>query len=56
MKSLLLALALLAGGLYVIYREFAIEPVPIVQIVTLGAAAASIGVLWLFWRACRVGS
>ena len=55
MKSLLLALILLAGGLYVIYREFAIESVPIVQIVALGAGAALIGALWLFFRSRRVG-
>ena len=37
----------------VVYREFAIEAVPIVQIVTLGAAAVLIGAIWLYWRARR---
>jgi hypothetical protein len=53
MKSHLLALMLIAGGMYVVYREFAIEAVPIVQIVTLGAAAVLIGAIWLYWRARR---
>ena len=32
MKSLLVAMALLGLGTYVVYREFVVEPVPIVQI------------------------
>lgn len=53
MKSIVLALALLVAGMYVVYRELVIEPVPIVQILTMGAGAALIGALWLYWRIRR---
>jgi hypothetical protein len=53
MKSIVLALALLVGGMYVVYRELVIEPVPIVQVLTMGAGAALIGALWLYWRMQR---
>jgi hypothetical protein len=42
MKSLLVAMALLGQGTYVVYREFVVEPVPILQIATIGAATAFI--------------
>jgi len=51
MRSFLLALVLLAGGLYVVYRELAVEPVAIVQILALGAGTALLGASWLLWRA-----
>jgi hypothetical protein len=50
MKSLLVAMALLGQGTYVVYREFVVEPVPILQIATIGAATAFIGAAWLLWR------
>jgi hypothetical protein len=53
MKSHLLAAVLLVLGLYVIYREYVHEPVPIIQIVTGGAVAALIGAAWFYGAARR---
>ena len=53
MKSHLLAVVLLVLGLYVIYREYVHEPVPLIQIVTGGAVAALIGAAWFYIAARR---
>ena len=53
MKSFVLAAALIILGLVVIYRELVVEPVAFIQIITLGAVAAMVGLLWMLSRLNR---